>query len=313
VTISCGGLLTLVRDSVPFTRLPQLAAAGADVLEDLSVGIVTSKGRRLQVCNLYCPPVRSLPNETRPPGFNANRLPSGEDVFMGGDLNAHAMLWDQHQPDDALGTHLEEWMADHGMLPLNDSGTATRVNPNTGGESSPDLSVMSSSWAGRAEWLAIPEVGSDHAARLTVLGLRVEGLKSETRITCGSFVRATEEQFAAELWNEEEPLKAWTERLTKIVMDAATTHIGRKALSARRKPWMSPEVREATRERNRLRRNMRDHRVEWVEACRRVRELASEAKQRKWRSFVEELEATDDSSKVWATMKGRGHGTMRQK
>ncbi len=60
-------------------------------------------------------------------------------TFLGGDLNAHTPLWDTYQPSDVRDEQLKDWVIAHSANVLND-GTATLLNRETGGLSSPDIS-----------------------------------------------------------------------------------------------------------------------------------------------------------------------------
>jgi ribonuclease HI len=314
-----GGLMTLVKEDVPFTRLPQLAGEPGNILEDLSVGIVARQGLTLRVCNVYCPPVRSLPGEVRTEEFDVDRLPSGDKVLIAGDLNAHSSLWDFVQPEDALGEQLTEWLADTGMLTVNDGG-ATRINPATGGMSSPDVTVMHASWASRVSWTVDAEVGSDHAAVLTVVELVVDGIREAEEQRCGwnwlkadwaSYRELTDAQLAGCLGDASESLADWEGRFAGIVRAAALKHIGKVKSPAHRKPWMTPALRAAIKERDRLRRNVAQHRQEWVDASRRVQDVAEEERRRCWGEFVEELDSSEDQSSVWRVLKGLSGKSVR--
>ena len=88
-----------------------------------------------------------------------------------------------------------------------------------------------------------------------------------------------------------------------VLLDAARTHVGRRPINRNRKTWLTAEVRAAIRERNALRRQIGTRREAWIQSCRRVRELVREAKERKWRHFVEELEWDTDCAKVWRVIR----------
>jgi hypothetical protein len=239
--------------------------------------------------------------------------------MVAGDLNAHAALWDLEQPEDQLGERLSEWMADTGMLPLND-GAATRINPGTCGTSAPDLTIMHASWAARTVWSVDPEVGSDHSAVISALELEVDCLSEEDAQRTGwnwrkadwpGFISQTEMRLGQCSWDTGMSLDSWDRQFVAIVKEAALAHIGRVGTPKRSKPWMSADLREAIRERNRLRRDVSSHREQWIEACRRVQQMAEEEKQRRWREFVEELDCQAEPTKVWKVMNGLSGKTAR--
>ena len=58
------------------------------------------------------------------------------------------------------------------------------------------------------------------------------------------------------------------------------------------------EIAEKVRDRNRLRRNMKDNRKEWIGCCKEVNEMIKLAK-RLWKEHIEKLDIQSDSSKTW--------------
>ena len=67
--------------------------------------------------------------------------------------------------------------------------------------------------------------------------------------------------------------------------------------------WMTPALREATKRRNRLGRDLVRNRERWLEACREVRSLTREAKTASWRSYVESLGADADMSRMYRVVR----------
>ena len=83
-------------------------------------------------------------------------------------MNAHAAAWDPHQPEDPLGRAIEEWSCDTSLTILND-GSATRMNPATGGSSAPDVTLASGGLGGGATWETGAGIGSDHLPIITTI------------------------------------------------------------------------------------------------------------------------------------------------
>ena len=67
-----------------------------------------------------------------------------------GDFNAHSTLWGGLQTD-VNGQVLEEILDEKGLVSLN-AGRGIRIDPVTGKESALDLTLISSSMAGRCNW-----------------------------------------------------------------------------------------------------------------------------------------------------------------
>ena len=84
------------------------------------------------------------------------------------------------------------------------------------------------------------------------------------------------------------------EAFCKILRAAANNHVGRTKPAKKRKPWITDKIKALVKKRNRLRRNLRDHRQEWIDTCHEVREETVREKERTWREFVEEAEFGDD-------------------
>jgi exonuclease III len=97
-----GGLLTYVKADIPAYREGEVAGGR---LEAFAVEIQRRARGKFVVINLYMPPIR----EGGQGGFNpgAIRLPATQHL-LGGDFNAHSLLWDDYQPRDGWGTILEE-------------------------------------------------------------------------------------------------------------------------------------------------------------------------------------------------------------
>ena len=94
--------------------------------------------------------------------------------------------------------------------------------------------------------------------------------------------------------------------LGKVILESARDHVGETTVKPTRKPWMTPVIREAIKGRNALGRNIGTHREQWLEACRRVKELIAKEKERRWHSFVAKLEGSSDPARVWRVIRSLG-------
>ena len=95
-------------------------------------------------------------------------------VMWCGDFNAHSTLWGGVQTD-VNGQSLEDLLYEKGLVSLNDS-RGTRIDPGTGNKSALDLSLISSSMAGRCSWEVLEEYtgGSDHYPIMCTVGMKME-------------------------------------------------------------------------------------------------------------------------------------------
>ena len=95
------------------------------------------------------------------------------------------------------------------------------------------------------------------------------------------------------------------ERITvfnDVLIEAGKAHVG-KTKPTRRKFAMNPKVKQLIKKRNMYRKIVATMRTEWLAAEKEVREAKAEAKVEAWSEFVENLEDSDDVSKIWRTVK----------
>ncbi len=85
----------------------------------------------------------------------------GPFTLAAGDLNAHSSLWDEQQPDDQRGEAVEDRLISRHASILN-NGEPTHVTRATGGLSTPDVTMVNSTWATKAGWPVGEHLGSDH-------------------------------------------------------------------------------------------------------------------------------------------------------
>ena len=65
---------------------------------------------------------------------------------------------------------------------------------------------------------------------------------------------------------------------------------------------MTPEITEAIRKRNQLRKTVAANRKEWREACIKVRELIKENRKAKWKEYVQSLDMSTNPKQIWRTI-----------
>ncbi len=69
-------------------------------------------------------------------------------------------------------------------------------------------------------------------------------------------------------------------RFNSVLLAAAKLRVGKSNAGRYSKPWSTPELREAIKKRNALRRTAADNRVKYLEACAATRKLSEESRQR---------------------------------
>ena len=118
-----GGLMTFIKKSLAFETIRD---ATKDSTETQCFKIKMSKRKWVEICNIYCPPVRSHTTNQNV-RLATKTIPSTSESIVLGDFNAHSPIWDQFQPPDERGEAVEDWIINNDMTVLND-GRHTRIN-----------------------------------------------------------------------------------------------------------------------------------------------------------------------------------------
>ena len=92
--------------------------------------------------------------------------------------------------------------------------------------------------------------------------------------------------------------------LREMMFQTAEKHLGKRKITNKTKPWLTPEIKAEIKKRNELRKTISINRKEWTGACRRVAELVKEEKQKRWKEYVEQLDMKTNPKQVWQTIRG---------
>ena len=92
-TVAGGGLVTIVKNDLPFQR-QQSPSVGN--LELLSIRLILGRSGFLHIVNAYRPPVRPSSTDPRTVESEWHALPSGPGFIIMGDVNAHDVMWDSN-------------------------------------------------------------------------------------------------------------------------------------------------------------------------------------------------------------------------
>ena len=169
----------------------------------------------------------------------------------------------------------------------------TWVNKATGNWSSPDLTVCGSAWSGKWGWSVVDDIGgSDHLPILITLQTKVRFqpvLGRRPRWKCkevdwSAYQEAVDETVGQ--FGPTDSMKHQESRFVEALTNAAKSHVGKVKPGARKKIWMNPTVRTAIRKRNRLRREIKTRRREWLESCKEANQVIREAKTGSWRNLL---------------------------
>ena len=224
--------MTFVRQDIPFRQVESFRRdANGEGLEALTVELKTAGRSCVTVTNVYRPPVRE--GNQGDLGVRALRIPQSNFV-VAGDLNAHDPLWDDRQPPDRWGRHLEEWAGDNDLVCLND-GEPTRFNRATGGGSAPDISMVHASLLPGADWWRHQLLGSDHLPLFLELQVKTWALKEDELKLKWNWREANWEAFRAEVDQEFDlavprssrwTLKRKVDFLEKAILGSARQNMG---------------------------------------------------------------------------------------
>ena len=281
--------------------------------ETSSFAIQISKNKWVKLVNIYCPPPSSSAT-IADLNMEVDIIPTAPNVIICGDFNAHSILWDTQIQTDARGEEIEDWIIDNNLTVLNE-GEHTRINPATGGHSSPDISLCGTSWNNLISWTIINGLGSsDHNPILLDVAKEVKHNpvvlgKAKWRaknVDWTPFTKEVEEKSIA--WEETTNIHNEVRGFVRDVIDAGNKHVGKVKLGKNTKTWMTPPVRAAIRQRNRLRRNInrnctKEQREEWLKSTRLAKEEIKKAKEESWRETLDDVVTEADDVKMWRLIK----------
>ena len=97
--------------------------------------------------------------------------------------------------------------------------------------------------------------------------------------------------------------KGTEKRLRNIITKAANAHVKKKKVTNKTKPGLTTEIKEAIKERNKLRKTRAANRREWVEACHKVKDMTREMQEKNWKEFVDSLDMRTNPTQVWQTIR----------
>ena len=318
-----GGLLTAIKNDIPYREVKDvnLQDKGDGITEWQSVEIPISESETWRITNMYIPSERAgdVRDSQRDTVVTTRLWPAGSNDMLLGDLNAHAISWDNALEEaekvrgieEKRGEMIEEWMLKNDMACLND-GRGTHSNRKTGKESTPDLTIVHSTKADLYEWNVIEELGgSDHKPILIKRQLdnmkKVNTKKTyKWNLKQGDLVKFSEqvEKDLPERY-EKKNLNKLEKILRKTITKAATTHVRKKLVKPSTVTYVNEDIKEMVKERNALRKDFKEgeKRQEWLKKCAEVREAVRKEKEERWKEYVDTLEATTNSREVWRTIR----------
>ena len=304
-----GGLVTLVRRGWGYREIVS-GVARDDVVEALSVEVVSPLGVKWRVLNVYIPPESVTGVEMA--SLDRLRVDGGEERWLVcGDFNGHHRCWDRFVGANARGGRLLSWSGDRELVVLND-GSVTRCGRGTGIQSAPDVSFCSSSLFGSLEWSVVRGLGSDHfpilvsssRGELEPRGERTELVWNWAGAKWDEYQESVRRGLEAVEWGDL-AVKDLECRFRGVVLGAARRWVGLK----KRFPGDRLEGQEAMEE-MRVRDELREsEEVEWSEvreAEDRLRDRIREDRRKRWR---ETLEKGASVGKMWGVLRRKKGGS----
>ena len=303
-----GGLATLIKKTLPFEEIYKGSKDGTDVQ---TCRVRMSKNKWMTITNLYCPPVNSKGQDISE-CIATELIPSLASSFIAGDFNAHCPLWEDDYPEDKRGEQVAEWAMEKELSILN-TGAPTRTNIVSGRGTAPDVTLCGKWWNNKCDWYVEGPIGSsDHLPIVTSISCKthhqpVLGARARWRsqgVDWKEFTKEVEEKMEESMMGVVTNIHERVKRLNSIMMEAAYKHVGKvKPRKKKRNLWLTPTVRGCIRKRNKLRRDLKTNRKEWLDACKETNDAIREAKTECWREVVEGAINSEEEGKVWSFVK----------
>ena len=309
-----GGVITFVREGLSFTVLPTSSISALDPYSDyVGVNVFLKDSSPISFLNVYAPPIRSSPTDTRPNTFSPSILPAYTNLFILGDFNCHHPFWDAKGTPDRRGEEMYDWILSSDLLPLNDPDSPTLLHRSSGSRSSPDVTLVPSSLALSCSWEVQKDLGSDHVPILTSIPLAPLSSSNE-RAPAFNFEKARWQDFS-EYFDSHCPAVEEYSTLTlasaaaifsNLTLSAAKSAIPFGRLKRPPKAWWSSEVECAVSERRKafaVAHKGEEERQAYISASRHASSVISQAKAATWREKCSSLTPKSDPRSVYSLLR----------
>ena len=293
-----------------------IATEGDTTSESQTIEIPTDNNKMLRITNLYIPPVKTTSEVSasqRENQISMDLWPSETYDMILGDSNSHSTLWDDNLPThhpDTRGAKIESWMSTTGMACLNTGEPThhTKRHTPSGTGSAPDTSFIHPSLLDVVTWEVVNELGSDHMPIIISYDINIPKVNDKPTFRWNhdkgdwdSYAKQVETNFPK--YYPSDSIHKFEKKVRKTIIGAARQFIGKKKVTQDNKCWFTPPIKEAIKERNQYRSSIGDSRDLWTEACANVSELIEVEKKSRWKEYVDTLDRTTDTRKVWRTIR----------
>lgn len=305
------GLITLVRDDIPASRLSTRVNCGEEV-ETLGVNI-TLRDTSLLTVNLYRPAASSLELDEVFTDASERLL------LIGGDFNAHHPVLSSTSPRNAAGVAVADALAASPGMQLLNSSTPTHVR---GGIL--DLTFISKVLVPHISWAVMENIASDHFGIITTLDLPLLPPTPPPpprwildKADWPKFLRLMEDWASID---HQLTLDDMAEEFAEAVIQAANAAIPKSShtRSSRRMQWCySPEVGRLRHQLNQAKRAFRRSRTPTnlailQEVAQAVKEQLATIRTEKWLEWCQEVTAHTSTSDIWRWLR-RVAGKRRER
>ena len=274
-THASGGVVIFVRQGLSFFELFTSSLSSLDPYFDyVGINISLNNSSSVSFLNVYAPPIRFSPTDSRTDSFSPSILFSSRNLFILGDFNCHHPLWDSRVISDPRGEEVFNWVISSDPLPLNDPDTPpfyialllTSPLP-------PSTLALSCSWE------VLQDLGFDHLPIFLSIPLsRV--FRPIERPPSFNFQKACWDGFASYIdthcpsAEEYSSLSFAAALFTTLALNAAKFSIPFGRIKRPPKAWWSAEVEQAVSERRKA----------YISASRRASSVIAKAKTEAWQT-----------------------------
>ena len=304
-----GGVLTLIHSDLAFSPVSVSSLSSQDPYSDYTcVKVLLSNHSPLQFLNLYYPPIRNTPSDSRTRTFYPDILPNSPDTFILGDFNVHHPTWDRLIPPNPLGNDLFRRITSSGLEILNDPESPTLLHHTTRSRSSPDISLAPASLVPHCEWRTLPGLGYDHLPIEIVLPLSPVR-HPNTRPPKFNYNKASWDVYQSYIVEHLPSLDVdalnihqAARSFSLFLLEAAKASIPFGRLGRSPKAWWSQEAESAVRERRKARsvaHPFESQRLRYIDASRRASSVISRAKSATWQATCSNLSPRSDPRAVF--------------
>ena len=195
------------------------------------------------------------------------------------------------------------------MVVMND-GSSTHISRSSGSQTAPDVTLAHAALADRINWRTLQGIGYDHIPILITYQDHIPKVNSKPTFKW-KLKDANWTSFSAEVdshipsnYATKTNVNKLEKKLRKIILKAAGRHIGKKKITENTKSYLTQEVKEEIKKRNALRKTVNNNRSEWIESCQKVTEMIRNEKEKRWKEYVEELNRSSNTKKIFQTVRG---------